>query len=91
MAMRLEALLLGAGIECPENIRDVLVTSVTTDSRRVREGSMFIAIDGLHTAGTSMVCVFLAGDHLRRLHHRHALHRRKGHSSRRGKRFSNLL
>ena len=55
MAMRLEALLFGAGIECPENIRDVLVTSVTTDSRCVREGSMFIAIDGLHTDGHNFI------------------------------------
>ena len=49
--MRLYELLSGANIACPENIRDVEVTSIVTDSRLVREGSMFICIDGLHTDG----------------------------------------
>ncbi len=49
--MRLSDLLFGANIECPENIRDIDITSIVTDSRQVTEGSMFVCIDGLHTDG----------------------------------------
>ncbi len=49
--MRLEKLLSGANIACPEDIRDVEITSIVTDSRLARRGSMFICIDGLHTDG----------------------------------------
>ena len=51
MAMRLSELLSGANIECPENISDIYITSVVTDSRKVTKGSMFVCIDGLHTDG----------------------------------------
>lgn len=49
--MRLSELLLGANIECPEDIRDVNVTSIVTDSRRVKEGGMFVCIDGFCSDG----------------------------------------
>lgn len=49
--MRLQELLSGANIACPEDIRDVEITSIVTDSRLARRGSMFICIDGLHTDG----------------------------------------
>lgn len=49
--MRLSELLSGANIECPENIRDIYITSIVTDSRKVTKGSMFVCIDGLHTDG----------------------------------------
>ena len=49
--MRLSELLFGARIECPEDIRDVNVTSIVSDSRRVEKGSMFICIDGFHADG----------------------------------------
>ena len=47
--MRLYDLLSAANIPCPDGAYDIEVTSVVTDSRLVSEGSMFIAIRGLHT------------------------------------------
>ena len=40
-----------AGIHCPVGARDRLVHGMTSDSRRVREGWLFIAIKGLHVDG----------------------------------------
>ena len=53
--MRLFELLSGAHIECPEDIRDVLVTSIETDSRKVRAGSMFVCINGLNADGHNYI------------------------------------
>jgi len=53
--MRLEKLLSGANIACPKNMSGIEITSIVTDSRLVREGSMFICIDGLHTDGHKFI------------------------------------
>ena len=53
--MRLFELLSGAHIECPEDIRDVLVTSIETDSRKVRAGSMFVCINGFNADGHNYI------------------------------------
>ena len=49
--MLLSELLSGANIGCPNNISDINVTSIVTDSRRATEGSMFVCIDGLNVDG----------------------------------------
>ncbi|MBO5512079.1 MAG: hypothetical protein J6B24_10130, partial [Clostridia bacterium] len=42
-------LLTEAGIPVPESIGEVTVKGLSSDSRKVTEGDLFIAIDGLHT------------------------------------------
>ena len=40
-----------AGIKCPRNAENIEITEIVTDSRRVREGSLFVCIKGLHFDG----------------------------------------
>ncbi len=47
--MRLGKLLSGANVICPDGMEDIEVSSIVTDSRKVRKGSMFVCIDGLRT------------------------------------------
>ncbi len=49
--MRAYDLLSGAGIECPHGAENLEIKEIVTDSRRVREGSMFVCIKGLHFDG----------------------------------------
>ena len=44
-----------AGIHCPVRVADRLVHGMTSDSRRVREGWLFLAVAGLHTDGREYV------------------------------------
>ena len=53
--MRLFELLSGAGIDCPEHIEDVKITSIETDSRKVRAGSMFVCINGFNSDGHNYI------------------------------------
>ena len=47
--MRLSTLLTEAGLPAPRAAEAVTVTGITTDSRRVTAGDLFVAIGGLHT------------------------------------------
>ena len=47
--MPLRDLLTEAGIPVPESLGEVTVKGLSSDSRKVTEGDLFIAIDGLHT------------------------------------------
>ena len=47
--MSLSDLLAEAGIPIPEGLGEVVVKGLSSDSRKVTEGDLFIAIDGLHT------------------------------------------
>ena len=49
--MRLYDLLDGAKIERPENIDNIEITSIVTDSRKAVKGSMFVCIDGFKCDG----------------------------------------
>ena len=53
--MRLYDLLDGAKIERPENIDNIEITSIVTDSRKAVEGCMFVCIDGFHSDGHEYV------------------------------------
>lgn len=55
VAVRLFELLSGAGIDCPEHIEDVKITSIETDSRKVRAGSMFVCINGFNSDGHNYI------------------------------------
>ncbi len=49
--MQLEKLLSGADIPCPDEYKNIEITNIVSDSRRVTKGSMFVCISGLHTDG----------------------------------------
>ena len=49
--MKLGILCDAAEIECPATKRELEITSVATDSRRVEVGSLFVCIRGFHTDG----------------------------------------
>ena len=49
--MRLYDLLDGANIERPENIDNIEITSIVTDSRKAVRGCMFVCIDGFKSDG----------------------------------------
>ncbi len=49
--MKLIELCRAAGLECPEAQRDVEISSVTSDSRSVKEGSLFVCLEGTKTDG----------------------------------------
>ena len=48
-SMALCDLLTEAGIPVPDGLGEVTVKGISSDSRKVAEGDLFIAIDGLHT------------------------------------------
>ena len=47
--IRLSLLLTEVEIPLPTGIGEVTVNGIATDSRRVEEGNLFIAVHGLHT------------------------------------------
>ncbi len=47
--MRLSELFLRAGLVCPPECKDVEITGIVTDSRKIISGCLFICIKGLHT------------------------------------------
>lgn len=49
VSIRLSLLCAEAGLPAPEDGADVTVYGVTADSRRVREGWLFVALRGMHT------------------------------------------
>ena len=49
--MRVAEIFGGAYIEYPQDMADIEINEIVTDSRRVSEGSMFICIRGLHSDG----------------------------------------
>ncbi len=53
--MRLEALLLGAGYNFPENFKNIEIRNITSSSRDVKEGDMFVCIAGLHADGHNFI------------------------------------
>jgi len=53
--MRLKQLCDAAGICCPENAEELLLTGIETNSECVRGGEMFICIRGLHKDGHSFI------------------------------------
>lgn len=53
--MRLGALLSQAGIAVPEDAADRDVRAIAYDSRKVKAGSLFVAIPGFHRDGTAFV------------------------------------
>lgn len=56
----LGALCAEAGISCPENAQNTLIRGVTADSRRVRQGWLFVAIRGIHRDGGDFIVQALA-------------------------------
>lgn len=44
-----------AGIDCPESSKNIEIFGVTSDSRRVSEGWLFVAIKGLHQDGSQFI------------------------------------
>lgn len=53
--MKLGALLAQANIAIPDGAADVDVRAIAYDSRKVKEGSLFVAIPGFHRDGTDFV------------------------------------
>lgn len=53
--MRLSTLLASAGIPCPSTLENVEITSLASDSRKVRPGALFVAIRGFREDGHSFV------------------------------------
>ena len=49
--MKLERLCKSAGINCPENLKDIEITSVVSDSRKVEKNSIFVALSGTKDDG----------------------------------------
>jgi len=58
--VKLSELLAGSGLEVPRGLSDAEVSSVTNDSRKVRPGSLFVAIEGYREDGHSYVDSALA-------------------------------
>lgn len=53
--MKLSELCLSAGIDCPEQLEAVEISCVTSDSRQVRAGCLFVCIRGSHFDGHSFI------------------------------------
>ena len=53
--MKLSQLFYKAGIAYPAKFSEIDITDIVTDSRQVREGSLFIAIRGLHRDGNDFI------------------------------------
>ncbi|HEX9495369.1 MAG TPA: UDP-N-acetylmuramoyl-L-alanyl-D-glutamate--2,6-diaminopimelate ligase [Candidatus Limnocylindria bacterium] len=53
--MKLGALLVQAKLPVPERAADLDIRAIAYDSRRVKEGSLFVAIPGFHRDGTDFV------------------------------------
>ncbi|NLP05952.1 UDP-N-acetylmuramoyl-L-alanyl-D-glutamate--2,6-diaminopimelate ligase [Candidatus Fermentibacteria bacterium] len=53
--MKLATLLQSAGIPCPASMESLEITSLACDSRKVRPGSLFVAIRGFREDGRSFV------------------------------------
>ena len=53
--MTLEALCTEAGISCPSEAGDTVIRGITSDSRRVEAGWLFVAIPGIHTDGAAFI------------------------------------
>lgn len=53
--MKLKCLCDGAGLECPCGYEELEISSVETDSRDVKSGSMFICIRGFRTDSHSLI------------------------------------
>ena len=53
--MKLQELLTGAGIDCPQNKRDIDIQNISSSSKRIFEGGMFVCLCGLHTDGHSYI------------------------------------
>ncbi len=49
--MRLYELFLRAGLECPEDAKNIKIKNIVTDSRRVKKDSLFLCLRGLHSDG----------------------------------------
>ena len=49
--MRLSELFSRAGLECPEEAKNINVKNIVTDSRRAGKDSLFVCVKGLHTDG----------------------------------------
>lgn len=58
--MRINDLLQSAGYTAPTDIENQTVSGITDDSRRVRGGEIFVAIDGLHQNGASFAAAAMA-------------------------------
>ncbi len=53
--MTLEALCTEAGLVCPSEAKETVICGVTSDSRRVKAGWLFVAIPGIHVDGTAYI------------------------------------
>ena len=53
--MKLRFLCDAARIECPRELAELSVDAIETDSRRVRQNSLFVCLRGLHTDGHTYV------------------------------------
>ncbi|MBQ8415717.1 MAG: UDP-N-acetylmuramoyl-L-alanyl-D-glutamate--2,6-diaminopimelate ligase [Clostridia bacterium] len=53
--MYLEVLCRSVGILCPEEVKTVEIQGISTDSRTVRAGDMFVCIRGLHSDGHTYI------------------------------------
>lgn len=53
--MKLAELCHSAGIDCPEQLGEVEISCVTSDSRQVRAGCLFVCIRGAHFDGHSFI------------------------------------
>ena len=53
--MKLKELCTAIGVECPAEANELEIPSITTYSKEVGDGGMFIAIRGLHTDGHSYI------------------------------------
>ncbi len=49
--MKLSLLCKCMGAECPYELLDIDISSVTSNSKKVKEGSLFVCLQGLHTDG----------------------------------------
>lgn len=53
--VKLSELCDGAGIACKEEYADIEISGITADSRRVGEGNLFIALNGIHRDGRKYI------------------------------------
>ena len=53
--MTLKTLCDEAGLFCPSHMQDTVICGVTSDSRRVKKGWLFVAIPGLHVDGAAYI------------------------------------
>lgn len=54
-SMTLSSLCAGAGIDCPEASGGTLILGVTADTRRVKPGWLFIALNGMRTDARTLI------------------------------------